>query len=53
VLDDATLPLDWPNYRLQWEAGHAISFLFVLITFIALLRALFRDALPSGQAGSE
>ena len=48
----ATLPPDWPNYRLRWEAGHAISFLLVLIAFILLLRALFREALASGQAGS-
>ena len=41
----ATLPADWPDYRAQWELGHAISFLLVLLAFIVLLRSLFRDAL--------
>lgn len=40
----ATLPPDWPGYRLRWETGHALSFVFVLIAFIALLRALFLEA---------
>lgn len=39
-----TVPPDWPSYRLRWEAGHAASFVFVLIAFVALLRALFLDA---------
>jgi len=39
-----TLPPDWPSYRLRWETGHAASFAFVLIAFVALLRALFLDA---------
>lgn len=43
-----TLPPDWPDFRLRWEAGHAISFVFVLIAFVALLRALFRDASRQG-----
>ena len=41
----ATLPADWQAFRLRWEAGHAISFVLVLIALVALLRALFRDAL--------
>jgi hypothetical protein len=41
----ATLPAGWPDYRLRWEAGHAIGFVLVLVAFIALLRALFIDAI--------
>src|SRR5699024_9168899 len=41
----ATLPPDWPSYRLRWELGHAISFVLVLVAFVVLLRAFFRDAL--------
>lgn len=37
----ATMPANWPDYRLRWEAGHAISFVLVLISLILLLRALF------------
>lgn len=40
-----TLPSDWSNYRLRWELGHAIGFVLVLVAFVALLRALFLDAL--------
>ncbi len=38
----ATLP---PDCRVKWEAGHAISFVLVLVAFVALLRALVRDAI--------
>ena len=34
----ATLPADWPRYRLQWEAGHAAAALLSLIGLAALLR---------------
>lgn len=40
-----TLPTDWTAYRMRWETGHAISFVLVLIAFIAQLRALFIDAI--------
>lgn len=40
----ATLPPDWPSYRLRWETGHALSFVFVLVAFIALLRAFVLEA---------
>ena len=40
----ATLPSNWSNYRLRWELGHAISYVLVLVAFIALLRALFIDS---------
>lgn len=39
-----TLPADWPDYRLQWEIGHAIAFVLALIAFCTLLRAAFLDA---------
>lgn len=45
----ATLPPDWQNYRLRWEAGHAASFTLVLVAFVALLRALFRDSLTTAS----
>ncbi|MEW6519114.1 MAG: DUF1772 domain-containing protein [Thermodesulfobacteriota bacterium] len=41
----ATLPPDWPDYRLRWEMGHALSFVLVLPAFIALLRSLFLEAI--------
>jgi anthrone oxygenase-like protein len=34
-----TLPADWPDYRQQWELGHAIAFVLALIAFCTLLRA--------------
>ena len=37
----ATLPSDWSRYRLRWELGHAISYVLVLVAFVALSRALF------------
>jgi len=40
-----SLPPDWASYRLRWETGHVIGFICVLIALLALLRALFRDAL--------
>ncbi|MGH6870661.1 MAG: anthrone oxygenase family protein [Rhizomicrobium sp.] len=38
----ATLPADWPSYRLKWEIGHAISAVLSLIAFVAVLRPSFR-----------
>jgi len=38
------LPADWPNYRLQWELGHAITFALALTAFCMLLRAAFVEA---------
>ena len=40
----ATLPADWPAYRLRWELGHALGFALVLGALVAQLRALFLDA---------
>ena len=39
-----TLPADWPDYRLQWELGHAIAFVLALTAFCTLLRAAFVGA---------
>ena len=38
------LPADWPDYRLQWELGHAIGFALALTAFCTLLRAAFAEA---------
>jgi hypothetical protein len=40
----ATLPADWPDYRRQWEVGHAIAFALGLSAFCTLLRAAFVEA---------
>ena len=47
----ATLPSDWSNYRLRWELGHAISYVLVLVAFVALLRALILDSLAREREG--
>jgi len=39
-----TLPADWPEYRRQWELGHAIAFGLALTAFCTLLRAAFVEA---------
>lgn len=39
-----TLPADWPDYREQWELGHAIAFALALIAFCTLMRAAFVEA---------
>lgn len=44
-----TLPVDWPDYRLRWEIGHAASFGLELIAFILLLRAAFVDAIARAR----
>ena len=44
----ATLPPDWPDYRRQWESGHAISFVLALVASCALLRAAFVEARAAG-----
>ena len=38
------LPADWPDYRLQWELGHAVAFGLGLTAFCTLLRAAFAEA---------
>lgn len=37
-------PVDWPEYRLRWEAGHGISFLLVVSAFVIQLWSLFQNA---------
>jgi anthrone oxygenase-like protein len=39
-----TLPADWPEYRRQWELGHAIACVLALTAFCTLLRAAFVEA---------
>jgi len=43
-----SLPADWPTYRRQWEAGHALAFLCALVAFCLLLRTAFTDGRSSG-----
>ena len=40
----ATLPKDWPAFRLQWETGHAIAALLSAIGLAALVRAWLIDS---------
>jgi hypothetical protein len=35
----ATLPADWPAYRLRWEIGHVLAALFSFVGLMALVRA--------------
>jgi hypothetical protein len=37
----ATLPSDWPTYRLRWEVGHALAALMSAVGLAALGRAHF------------
>lgn len=37
----ATLPSDWPSYRLRWETGHALAALMSAVGLAALGRAHF------------
>ncbi|MCK6451913.1 MAG: hypothetical protein L6R19_13820 [Alphaproteobacteria bacterium] len=39
----ATLPADWQAWRLQWELGHALSFVLWLMGFCALVRTMVLD----------
>jgi len=39
-----SLPADWPNYRMRWELGHALSALAALIALLALIRARLAEA---------
>jgi hypothetical protein len=33
-----TIPANWSTYRTQWEIGHALTALFSIIAFVALIR---------------
>lgn len=45
----ATLPADWPDYRLRWETGHALAAALSLIGLAALLRAYLRERMAGLQ----
>jgi hypothetical protein len=34
----ATLPTDWPSYRLRWEVGHALAALLSVVGLVAVAR---------------
>jgi hypothetical protein len=34
----ATLPTNWPSYRLRWEAGHALAALLSVVGLVAAAR---------------
>lgn len=36
----ATLPGDWPDYRIRWETGHALAAALSIIALISLICAL-------------
>ena len=43
----ATLPSDWPAYRLQWETGHALAALLAVVGLVAMVRAYFVETSQS------
>ncbi len=47
VWTPATLPVDWPAYRLRWEAGHAIA---AALSLLGLAAALLNNARRRGVA---
>lgn len=49
----ATLPADWPAYRVKWEAGHAIAFVFAAgaLMFVMGARNVERQS-PTAPAPS-
>jgi hypothetical protein len=44
----ASLPNDWPAYRLRWEAGHAIAAVLSVAGLIALLRVRILEGVRAG-----
>src|SRR5262249_53108642 len=44
----ASLPSDWPAYRLRWEVGHAIAALLSVAGLAALVRARIVEAINAG-----
>lgn len=40
----ATLPSDWPSYRMQWETAHAISAGLSLLALVVLILAAVRES---------
>ncbi len=47
----ATLPPNWADYRLRWEAGHAVAAMLSLIGLIALGRGCLIEATGSSLRG--
>jgi hypothetical protein len=47
-----TLPPNWADFRLRWEAGHAFAFLLSLISLAALIRALAKERQRTGGRAS-
>jgi hypothetical protein len=43
----ATLPSDWPAYRLRWETGHALAAPLAVIGLVAMVRAYFVETSQS------
>ena len=41
----ATLPADWPGYRLRWEVGHALAAFFALSALAAVGAAICQQSL--------
>ena len=46
----ATLPSNWANYRLRWEAGHALAAVFSLIGLMALIRSYLIETTEDQKA---
>jgi len=44
----ASLPNDWPAYRMRWEIGHALAALMAIIALAAVLRAHFAETSTRG-----
>lgn len=42
-----TLPADWPQYRLRWEIGHALTAAFSVIAYVVLVRHRIREGARS------
>lgn len=42
----AALPADWEEYRLRWEAGHALAALLSFAALVAVLRGCFAARRP-------
>jgi hypothetical protein len=45
----ATLPSDWPMYRLRWEVGHALAASTSVVGLATLVRARIVEVLQAGR----
>ena len=43
----ATLPPDWPDYRLRWEIGHALAAGLSIIALVALAWGFWRESMQA------